>query len=273
MTNENPIYTVLLDRDVIDKTDYKKKDLACILAILLEYYKQQSVYGTQITEIPCNVSCLWANLVWSVKPSRRDRENFVESINRLINTGLIELVEKNGDAPTIRWTTSMIIDVKNLVHDIKKTFIKFNSENLEKLIEFNYNTLKTLLQIYISITSYFNEEHITYFDKCIEKGISPIDESYDLYGELDYHISCWASQDRLTRTKHNRDKLGEQWITKPTLIEGLKLLEQAGLIAIIKPQTPKGEKLANHYCYPRHKKYVQQIVDAHIKQITHNREE
>lgn len=271
MNDEKPIYTVLLDREVIDETNYKKKDLMCILAILLEYYKQQSVYGVHITEIPCNVACLWANMVWSVKPSRRDRENFIESINRIVSTGLIEVVEKSGEASAIRWNTNMIIDVKNLIHDVKKTFIKFNSQNLEKLIEFNYKTLTTLLQIYISITSYFNEKQIDYFDNCIEKGIAPIDVNYDLYGTLDYHISCWASQDRLTRTKHNMDTPGNQWITKPTLIEGLKLLEQAGLIAIVKPNAPKNENFANHYCYPRHKKYVQMIADMQVKQIIHER--
>ena len=267
-----PIFTVLLDREVIDGVNYKKKDLVCILAILLEYYKQQSIHGKHITKILCSVACLWANMVWSVKPSRRDRENFVESINRLVDTGLIEIIEKSGEGSTLRWNSNVIFDVSNLIHDAQRTYIKFDSKNLEKLVEVNYKTLTTLLQVYISIISYFNNQQINYFDKCIEQGVSPIDESYDLYGQLDYHISCWASQDRLTRTKHNKDEVGNQWITKPTLIEALKLLEEAGLIAIVKPKAPKGENFTNHYCYPRHKKYVQLIADMQVKQIIHNRQ-
>lgn len=267
---EEYAFTIYLDREVIDSVNYKKKDLLCILAILLEYYKQQSIHGESITEVPCTVANLWLNMVWSVKPSRRDKENFIESLNRLIDTELVNIVEESEKS--IRWNTMLILDVSNLIHDVKRTFIKFETKNLQKMIEVNYRTLTVLLQLYISITSYFNMQEIAYFDECIQKGVQPIDESYDLYAELDYHVSCWASQDRLARTKHSSDKLGERWISRQTLIDMLDLLEELGLIAIIRPQLTNGERLANHYCYPRHKKYVQKIVDMHIKQLEYHRD-
>ena len=119
---------------------------------------------TDITKIPCSVACLWANMVWSVKPSRRDRENFVESINRLVDTGLIEIIEKSGEGSTLRCNSNVIFDISNLIHDAQRTYIKFDSKNLEKLVEVNYKTLTTLLQVYISIISYFNNQQINYFD-------------------------------------------------------------------------------------------------------------
>lgn len=264
------IFTLFLDREVINGVSYKKKDLLCILSVLLEYYQQQSIRNQPITEISCTVAGLWLNMVWSVKPSRRDKENFIESLNRLIETDLISVVEESDKS--IRWNSMLILDITNLIHDAQRSFVKFETKKLEKMIEINYRTLTVLLQLYISITSYFNVQEITYFDECIQKGISPIDENYDLYGSLNYHVSCWASQDRLAKTKHSSDKTEERWISKPTLIDMIDLLEELGLIAIIRPVTKTGEKLANHYCYPRHKKYVQQIVDKKVQQLEYSKE-
>ena len=108
----------------------------------------------------------------------------------------------------------------------------------------------------------------------IANGENPIDESYDLYGELNYHISCWASHERLMTTKHSMDKNPLNWISNKTLIESLTLLEELGLIAIVRPQV-KGSKehFTNHYCFPRHKKYVQQIANMQAKQIVYKRQE
>ena len=269
MENER-IFTLFLDREVIDGVSYKKKDLLCILSVLLEYYQQQSIRNQPITKISCTVAGLWLNMVWSVKPSRRDKENFIESLNRLIETDLIRIVDESDKS--IRWNSMLIIDITNLIHDTRRTFVKFETKKLEKMIEINYRTLTILLQLYISITSYFNVQEIAYFDECIQKGISPIDENYDLYGSIEYHVSCWASHQRLMTTKHSSDKTNESWISKPTLIDMIDLLEELGLIAIIRPVTKAGEKLANHYCYPRHKKYVQQIVDKKVQQLEYSKE-
>ena len=269
MENER-IFTLFLDREVIDGVSYKKKDLLCILSVLLEYYQQQSIRNQPVTKISCTVAGLWLNMVWSVKPSRRDKENFIESLNRLIETDLIRIVDESDKS--IRWNSMLIIDVTNLIHDTRRTFVKFETKKLEKMIEINYRTLTVLLQLYISITSYFNVQEIAYFDECIQKGISPIDENYDLYGSIEYHVSCWASQDRLAKTKHSSDKTQERWISKQTLIDMIDLLEELGLIAVIRPHLKSGEKLANHYCYPRHKKYVQQIVDKKVQQLEYSKE-
>lgn len=265
-----PKYCLFLDREVITNVNYKKKDLTCVLAILLEYYKQRCIYGEDITTIACTVSHLWLNIVWSVKPSRRDKENFINSLNRLVENEIITIEE--GSETSITWNTMLKLNIQNLIHDKKRTFIKFDSQDLDSMVEINYNTVSLMLQVYINITSYFDMRQITEFDKAMENGELVIDYHYDLYGKLDYHVSCWASHQRLMTTKHNGQEPSEQWISKKTLIQILTLLEELGLIAIVKPCV-KGSKenFTNHYCFPRHKKYVQQIANMIAKQEVHER--
>lgn len=266
-------YCLFLDREVIANVNYKKRDLTCVLAVLLEYYKQRCIYGEDITAIACTVSHLWLNIVWSVKPSRRDKENFISSLNRLVENDLVTITE--GSEKSITWNTMLKLDITNLIHDKERTFIKFDSQDLDSMVEINYNTVALMLQVYINITSYFNMTMISEFDKCIEKGEKPFDPNYDLYGELkDFGVSCWASHQRLMTTKHNWEKPGKAWISEPTLIKMLKLLEELGLIAIVVPKYKDGkENFTNHYCFPRHKQYVQLIADMMAKQQTYKRQQ
>lgn len=266
-------YCLFLDREVIANVNYKKRDLTCVLAILLEYYKQRCIYGDDITTIACTVSHLWLNIVWSVKPSRRDKENFINSLNRLVENEIIT-IEECSEA-SITWNTMLKLNIQNLMHDKERTFIKFDSQDLDSMVEINYNTVSLMLQVYINITSYFNMTMITEFDKAIEKGQQPFDPNYDLFGRLkDFGVSCYASHQRLMTTKHNWEKPGEQWISEPTLIKILKLLEELGLIAIVVPIYKDGkENFANHYCFPRHKQYVQLIADMMAKQKVYKRKQ
>lgn len=270
--SEAPKYCLFLDRDVISNVNYKKKDLTCVLAILLEYYKQRSIYGDNIVKIGCTVSSLWLNIVWSVKPSRRDKENFINSLNRLVENNLVRIEQTNED--DITWNSMLILNIQNLVHSKERTFIKFDSSDLDSMIEIDYNTLTLMLQVYINITSYFDMSQIAMFDECIENNEHPLDYHYDLYSENTYHVSCWAGHKRLMTTKHGWEEPSEQWISKPTLIKVLNLLEELNLIAIVKPQYKNSnENFTNHYCFPRHKKYVQHIADMMAKRQIYMRDE
>ncbi|MEO3151952.1 hypothetical protein [Turicibacter sanguinis] len=263
-------FNIYVDRQVVNEVSYKKKDLLCVLALLFELNKRRAIYGDAI-EIACTPSTLWGNIVWRVKPTRRDRENFMDSLKRLIQGGLVIVTKQEHE--TISWNTLIHLDVEQIAHNENQTFIMFCSDDLEFLVEQNYSTITTLLQLYISITSYFNVSDIRDFDEAIAKGEHPIDFTYDLYGELDYHISCWASHQRLMTTKHSTDTVREQWISKPTLIKMLDLLEELGLIAIVTPQVKDSrETFTNHYCYPRHKYYVQHIANMMAKQQVYMRD-
>lgn len=265
-------YTLYLDREVIDQVNYEEKDLLCVLAILLECCKNSVVYGD--CEIACTPSTLWANITRKVKTTKTDRRNFVESINRLSENGTITLLDH--ETKIIKWSTLLKIDASNILHDSNCPFICIDSSDLDgiKYKEYKHATLAVILQLYVSLVSYVDMSQIEAFDNAIANGENPIDESYDLYGELNYHISCWASHERLMTTKHSMDKNPLNWISNKTLIESLTLLEELGLIAIVRPQV-KGSKehFTNHYCFPRHKKYVQQIANMQAKQIVYKRQE
>lgn len=269
MENEN--YTLYLDREVIDKVSYEEKDLLCILAILLECCKTSVVYGD--CEISCTPSTLWANITRKVRTTKADKKNFVDSLKRLIDNETITLIDH--EEKNIRWTTLLQIDASNILHDSNRPFICINSSDLSniKYEEYKHATLAIVLQLYVSIVSYFDMAQIQAFDEAIANGELPFDEDYDLYAELDFHVSCWASYERLMTTKHSKDIPGDSWLQRQLLADSLKLLEKLNLIAIVKPHV-KGSKehFTNHYCFPRHKKYVQKIANMKAKQIVYKRE-
>lgn len=264
----NEIFNLYVDKEVVDKVNFKKKDLLCVLALMLESYKRKSVCGGDVVEISCTPSTLWDNVVWKVKPTHTDRKNFMESFNRLLDSGLIRVVQSSSTK--ISWSTLLHIDIEELLHEENNAFIMFCSDTFELFENHNYSTLSALLQLYLSIISYFDMSQIRGFDEMIAKGGCPIDYSYELYGKLDFHISCWTSHKRLMSTKHSSDTHFEQWVTKPTLIKLLNILEDVGLISIVKIKID-GEDFSNHYCYPRHKKYVERIAHNMAKQKIYNR--
>ena len=143
MENE-PKYTLYLDREVIDQVSYEEKDLLCVLAILLECCKNSVVYGD--CEIACTPSTLWANITRKVKTTKTDRRNFVESINRLSENGTITLLDHETN--TIKWSTLLKIDASNILHDSNCPFICINSSDLDgiKYKEYKHATLAVVLQ-------------------------------------------------------------------------------------------------------------------------------
>lgn len=261
-------YDLYLDRTVIDKVSYKEKDLLCILAILLECAKNQLVYGSEECIIHCTPSTLWANITQKVKITRTDKKNFIDSINRLITDNVVTVVESN--TTQIKWSTLLKLDTRAIIHDSNRSFICIKGDDLNgvKYQEYSHNTLATILQIYVAIVSYFNMDEIRSFDEAIITGKPVLDKGYDLYGTLDYHVSCWASHERLMTTRHSIDDKGKPWISKPSLIEGLELLQQLGLICIV--SVPG---ITNHYCFPRHEKYVKQIAQMQAKQIAYKKKQ
>lgn len=267
MSKEN-VFNLYVDREVINKVNFKKKDLLCVLALMFECYKRKSICGDGVVEISCTPSTLWDNVVWKVKPTHTDRKNFMESFNRLIDGELIRITKSSSTK--ISWSTLLHVDITKILHEENNPFIMFCSETFELVEGHNYNTLSTLLQLYLSIISYFDMSQIRAFDEAISKKESPIDYNYDFYGKMDFHVSCWASHQRLMMTKHSGDTHYEQWISKKTLIKMLDVLEESGMISIVRINH-HGENFSNHYCYPRHKKYVEKIAKHMAEQKLYSR--
>ena len=268
MKEQENIFNLYVDREVVNKVNFKKKDLLCVLALMLECYKRRAVCGRDVIEISCTPSTLWDNVVWKIKPTHTDRKNFMESFNRLVDSELITITESSS--PKISWSTLLHVNIEKILHEENNSFVMFCSETFEFFEEQNYNTLSTLLQLYLSITSYFDMSQIQSFDEAIRKRENPIDYNYEFYGKMDFHVSCWASHNRLIMTKHSNDTHYEQWINKKTLIKMLDILEEIGLIAIVRTNL-NGESFSNHYCYPRHKKYVEKIAKHMAEQQLYNR--
>ena len=72
-------------------------------------------------------------------------------------------------------------------------------------------------------------------------------------------------------TKHSKDSEKERWVSDKTLTKLLSLLEEVGLIAIVRTNI-NGENLPNDYCYPRHKNYVEMIAKRMAEQQIYNRD-
>lgn len=270
MNTKNKAFDLYIDRGVVDKVNFKNKDLLCILALALEHYKNQGVFGDEFhRDISCTPEILWRNII-GMDANRTDRKKFIDSLERLKNHGLITIDFKSDKDVKIMWNTYLEINAEALIHNPNNSFIMVNTVDINSMCVNNYNTLTTLVQCYVSIVSYFDMSQIREFDEAIKNKEKPIDYSYDLYGKIDLHISCWASHDRLMTTKHSSDKSREQWITKPTLIKMLNLLEEIGLISIVKTNI-NGKDFSNHYCYPRHKKYVEMIAKRMAEQQDHAR--
>ena len=261
-------FNLYVDRKVVDEVNFKKKDLLCVLALMLESYKRKAVCGEGVVEISCTPSTLWDNVVWKVKPTHTDRKNFMESFNRLVESGLVKIVKSSSQK--VSWSTLLHLDIEKILHEENNSFIAFCTDTFEFIEGKNYATLSTLLQLYLSIISYFDMSQIRDFDEAIEKGECPIDFGYEFYGKMNFHVSCWASYKRLMTTKHSSDTHYEQWITKPTLIKMLKILEEVKLISIIRTSI-NGEDFPNHYCFPRHKHYVEKIAKHMAEQKVYAR--
>lgn len=263
------LFDIYIDREVVDKVNFKKKDLLCVLALMLRACESRRNRGDDVVVISSTPSALWDNVVWKVKPTHTDRKNFMESLNRLIDSGLIVIEEASSER--LSWSTLAHFNITNLLHEENNPFIIFCNDTFEYFDNCNYSTLSSALQLYLSIVSYFDMSQIREFDEAIKNKEKPIEYNYDLYGKLDFHISCWASYKRLMTTKHSKDSEKERWVSDKTLTKLLSLLEEVGLIAIVRTNI-NGENFPNHYCYPRHKNYVEMIAKRMAEQQIYNRD-
>ena len=184
-------------------------------------------------------------------------------IGLLHEVGHIETFEEDLDEERDFVYSLLKIDCNNLLHVSRKPYIIVGTEEINGIIYQDKMDFETLLQVYINIVSYINQKDVSDAD------LGKIDLSYEIYGKMDIHLSCFASINTLCTKRFSGDKNEEVWISRPTMLKALKLLEEIGAISIVVPKKPKGckQNFSNHCCYPRHKEMVQRIADNYVKQV------
>lgn len=264
-------YNLLLDREVMQLIDFKERDLFTVLALL--FRNQQTMIarfnegGNRFVASPGG---LYGDFFDVTQVSRRQRTKFVESLGRVCSSGLVEVMEINGRPYSkndkIQWNSLIKFNCTNLVHQSSRTFIMLDTSDMGEIVYQDKVDFQTLLQVYVNVTSYFNQYDISQADT------GELDLNYDLYNGNEPHISCYASVDTLCTKRYSTDAKRENWISSKTLTKCLRVLEEIGLLTIVKPNKPKDckQNFTNHYCYPRHKKLVQRIADNKVKQIIHS---
>ena len=266
-------YSLFIDREVLYMVDFKEKDLFTVLALL--FRNQQSMIGRQgegRNRFVASPGGLYGDFFDVTLVSRRQRTNFVKSLERVCNSDLVNVLEINGKPYTsdekIQWNSLLKFDCTNLVHQASKPFIMIDTADMGDIVYQDKVDFHTLLQVFTNIISYFNQHDISRAD------LGEIDLNYELYSGLEPHISCYASIDTLCSKRYSTDTKQEYWISSKTMIKCLKVLEEIGLISIVKPNKPKGckQNFSNHYCYPRHKVLAQKIADNKVKQILHSQQ-
>lgn len=263
-------YDLLVDKKILNLADFKEKDVFAILALLLR--NQQVMSVARVVEEEDNVFVaspgdLYGNFFDVTGVSRKARTSFVNSIKRIAENDLIVIKEVNGKkndgTRRIQWNSLLKIDCNNLLHVSRKPYIIVGTEEINGIIYQDKMDFETLLQVYINIVSYINQKDVSDAD------LGKIDLSYEIYGKMDIHLSCFASINTLCTKRFSGDKNEEVWISNKTIIKAIKILEEIGAIAIVVPKKPKGckQNFSNHYCYPRHKEMVQRIADNYVKQV------
>lgn len=251
-----------IDKRVLNQISYKEKDLYPTIILLHESHlrNQTTFYGTP--------SVLYNHFHTHLTISRNKRTQFIQSLIRLVNNNVIKIVSVNN-APyknTLRWNDTILFDCSNLTHQPHKPFTVINSKDIIKIVECTSMDFQTLLQVYINITSYFNNLDITRADK------KELNLDMELYSTLP-NISCYASLQTICDTRYSQDENGEHWIAINTLYKAIDALEELKLLSTIKPFKPKGcdQNFTNHYCYPRHTKLCQAIANMRVKRILYQK--
>ena len=250
--------------------DFKEKDLFTVLALL--FRNQQTMIGRQgegRNRFVASPGGLYGDFFDVTLVSRRQRTNFVKSLERICNTGLIKVLEINGkafnDTEKIQWNSLLKLDCTNLAHQATRPFVMVDTVDMGDIVLQDKVNFHILLQVFTNIISYFNQNDIIRADS------GEVDVSYELYSGQEPHISCYASINTLCTKRYSTDQKQESWISNKTLLKCLVVLEEIGLISIVKPKKPKNcqQNFSNHYCYPRHKNLVQKIADNKVKQVLH----
>ena len=265
-------YDLLIDKNVLNITDFKEKDLFAILALLFRNHQVMSV--PRMVEEDDNVfvaspAGLYGNFFDVTGVGRKSRTNFVNSIKRIADCGLITIKEVNGkkydETKRVQWNSLLKLDCNNLIHVSRKPYVILSTIDMNDIIYQDKMDFETLLQVYLDVVSYINQKDVSDAD------LGKIDLGYEMYGKQEIHLSCWASINTLCTKRYSGDKNAETWISNKTMLKALKTLEEIEVIAIVTPKKPIGckQNFSNHYCYPRHKEMVQQIADNYVKQVLH----
>lgn len=260
-------YNLLVDKGVLEKVDYKQKDIFAILVLL--FRNQQSMIARTNDGKNCFVSSpsgLYGDFLDVTGTTRTQRSNFVNSLQRLVDNKIIEVIEVNGKKYTnktkIQWNSLLKIDCNNLIHKSRKPFVMLNTIDIGDIVEQDDLDFNTLLQVYVDVISYINQDDV------IQADLGKIDLNYEIYGDMSHiHLSCWASIDTLCTKRYSGDKNNNQWISNKTMIKALNILVEIGLLAKVTPKSNNGQVFPNHYCYKRHEKMVQKIADNKARQI------
>ena len=261
-------YNLLIDREVMQLIDFKERDLFTVLALL--FRNQQTMIarfndgGNRFVASPGG---LYGDFFDVTQVSRRQRTKFVQSLDRVCSSGLVEVLEINGRPynknETIQWNSLIKFNCTNLVHQSSRSFIMLDTVDMGEIVYQDKVDFQTLLQVYVNVTSYFNQSDISIADT------GELDLNYDLYNRNEPHISCYASIDTLCTKRYSTDTKRENWISSKTLTKCLRVLEEIGLLSIVIPNKPKHckQNFSNHYCYPRQRNFVQRIADNKVKQV------
>lgn len=262
-------------KSILGEVSFMNTELLWLMAIIYKHNNEVRHLEKDVENIVfiCP-NAIIADILRTVKISPKQQQNLMKDLNLMYQRGLFKVVEtrRTRVPKKLRWNETIAIDVTNLIRlqNEKVPFIGFEDDDLLLMTsseEFKLAQIPTLLAVYVNIISYFNMRDIIYVDN------GEFDLTYENTKEERPHIDCWASINKLCTTRFSQDEKVEEWISKNTLQKYIKLLVEMGLLSVVKPN-PKytnGENFSNHYCFPRHKKLVQQLVDRDVYQTVHQK--
>lgn len=258
-------------KSILGEVSFVDNEILWLMAIIYKHNNEKRHLEKEFENIVfITPSNLIADIFRTVQISQKQQRKLMQDLNKMYQRGVFEVVQtRTTKIPKkLKWSETVAIDVTNLIRlqSSQEPFVCFEDDDL-LLITSNdrlkLSQVPLLLAIYFNIISYFNMNDIIGVDN------GEFDLAYENKREDRPHIDCWASLDTLTHKRYSGAIYEEeQWITKPTLIKYIQTLCDLGLIAVVKPNEKytKGEHFVNHYCFPRHRKLVQQLVDREIYQ-------
>lgn len=257
-----------VDHNNLTLADFNSNEMFWIVGLLYEYNKEMIARGTgePLPYIVISPQLIYANLYDTTKITRRIKESFMKSFSSLISKNMIIILEDKKPA----WQTVLKVDVSPLLHGNQNTFVQLSTDDMGVIITRKPSEFSTLLAVYLNIISYINQGHVAYID---QNGFDINTEVIGMTKENQWHISCYASLNRLSTTKHSADIVTEPWISKPTLLKYINILVELGLLQIVKPTVEVDERVTNHYCLPQHREYVQIISNRQAEQLKYKRKQ
>lgn len=253
-------------RDDITVINFDTYEIFWAVGLLYEYNKEFMARANDevLPYIYVSPELIYANLYDTTKITRRVKENMMKAFHSLIDKGMI--VPIDSSKPT--WGKAVRIDVRPLLAN-NDSSVRVSTDDVGAMITRKPSEFSMLLLVYLNITSYINQGHILYLE---ENGFDKNTDLVGTYKDNEWHISCYASLERLSTTKHSTDKNKQAWITRPTLIKYIDVLVELGLLQVVKHDIDGCGKLTNHYCYPRYANYVKSIANRQAEQFMYSQQ-